>query len=102
MRRACLSHSDCPQSQGCERCLATNAMKGSKTTLSVHMGVCATRQNLRTALIDLDPQSSSYRSFPNDQVRQFFAPCASPWEKLADRCATAGKSKKRLTIHRKK
>ena len=42
--------------------LALIAQKGGsgKTTLSVHMAVCATRQNLRTALIDLDPQGSAY------------------------------------------
>jgi chromosome partitioning protein len=38
------------------------AQKGGsgKTTLAVHMAVCAIRQNLRTALIDLDPQGSAY------------------------------------------
>ena len=42
--------------------LAFIAQKGGsgKTTLAVHMAVCATRQNLRTALIDLDPQASAY------------------------------------------
>lgn len=42
--------------------LAFIAQKGGsgKTTLSVHIAVCATRQNLRTALIDLDPQGSAY------------------------------------------
>jgi len=38
------------------------AQKGGsgKTTLAVHMAVCATRRKLRTALIDLDPQGSAY------------------------------------------
>ena len=42
--------------------LAIIAQKGGsgKTTLAVHMAVCATRQNLRTALIDLDPQGSAH------------------------------------------
>ena len=42
--------------------LAILAQKGGsgKTTLAVHMAVCATRQNLRTALIDLDPQGSAH------------------------------------------
>ncbi len=42
--------------------LAIVAQKGGsgKTTLAVHMAVCACRQNLRTALIDLDPQGSAH------------------------------------------
>ncbi len=42
--------------------LAILAQKGGsgKTTIAVHMAVCATRQNLRTALIDLDPQGSAH------------------------------------------
>lgn len=42
--------------------LAFISQKGGsgKTTLAVHMAVCASRQNLRTALIDLDPQGSAY------------------------------------------
>lgn len=42
--------------------LAIIAQKGGsgKTTLAVHLAVCATRQNLRTALIDLDPQGSAH------------------------------------------
>jgi chromosome partitioning protein len=42
--------------------LAIIAQKGGsgKTTLSVHMAVCAARQNLHTALIDLDPQGSAH------------------------------------------
>jgi len=42
--------------------LAIIAQKGGsgKTTLAVHMAVCAIRQNLRTALIDLDPQGSAF------------------------------------------
>jgi len=42
--------------------LAFIAQKGGsgKTTLAVHMAICATRKNLRTALIDLDPQGSAY------------------------------------------
>jgi len=37
------------------------AQKGGsgKTTIAVHMAVCATQRNLRTALIDLDPQGSA-------------------------------------------
>ncbi len=42
--------------------LAIVAQKGGsgKTTLALHMAVCARRQNLRTALIDLDPQGSAH------------------------------------------
>jgi chromosome partitioning protein len=42
--------------------LAIISQKGGsgKTTLAVHMAVCATRRKLRTALIDLDPQGSAY------------------------------------------
>jgi chromosome partitioning protein len=42
--------------------LAILAQKGGsgKTTLAVHMAVCATRRKLRTALLDLDPQGSAY------------------------------------------
>lgn len=42
--------------------LAIIAQKGGsgKTTLAVHMAVCATRQKLHTALIDLDPQGSAF------------------------------------------
>ncbi|MDQ3960443.1 MAG: AAA family ATPase [Pseudomonadota bacterium] len=38
------------------------AQKGGsgKTTLAVHMAVCAARQKRRTALIDIDPQSSAF------------------------------------------
>lgn len=38
------------------------AQKGGsgKTTLAVHMAVCASRQKHRTALIDIDPQGSAF------------------------------------------
>jgi chromosome partitioning protein len=38
------------------------AQKGGsgKTTLAVHMAVCAARQKRRTALIDIDPQASAF------------------------------------------
>jgi chromosome partitioning protein len=38
------------------------AQKGGsgKTTLAVHMAVCASRQKRRTALIDIDPQGSAF------------------------------------------
>lgn len=41
--------------------LAILAQKGGsgKTTIAVHMAVCATRSKLRTALIDIDPQGSA-------------------------------------------
>ena len=43
--------------------LAIIAQKGGsgKTTLAVHMAVCATRRDINTALIDIDPQSSAYK-----------------------------------------
>jgi chromosome partitioning protein len=42
--------------------IAILAQKGGsgKTTVAVHLAVCATRQKLRTALIDLDPQGSAH------------------------------------------
>ena len=42
--------------------LAIISQKGGsgKTTLAVHMAVCAIRQNLHTAIIDIDPQGSAY------------------------------------------
>ena len=45
--------------------LAIIAQKGGsgKTTIAVHMAVCAMRQKLHTALIDLDPQGSAYDWF---------------------------------------
>jgi chromosome partitioning protein len=41
--------------------LAILAQKGGsgKTTIAVHMAVCAVRSKLRTALIDIDPQGSA-------------------------------------------
>jgi chromosome partitioning protein len=43
--------------------LAIIAQKGGsgKTTLAVHMAVCATRRDINTALIDIDPQASAYK-----------------------------------------
>ena len=43
--------------------LAIIAQKGGsgKTTLAVHLAVCATLHMLKTALIDLDPQASAYQ-----------------------------------------
>jgi chromosome partitioning protein len=51
--------------------LAILAQKGGsgKTTLAVHMAVCATRRNLNIALIDIDPQASAHKwneSRPNE------------------------------------
>jgi chromosome partitioning protein len=45
--------------------LAIIAQKGGsgKTTIAVHMAVCAMRQKLHTALIDIDPQGSAYDWF---------------------------------------
>jgi chromosome partitioning protein len=42
--------------------LAILAQKGGsgKTTVAVHLAVCAARHKLHTALIDLDPQASAY------------------------------------------
>jgi chromosome partitioning protein len=43
--------------------LAIIAQKGGsgKTTLAVHIAVCATRRKINTALIDIDPQASTYK-----------------------------------------
>lgn len=45
--------------------LAIISQKGGsgKTTLAVHMAVCAIRQGLNTAIIDIDPQGSAYDWF---------------------------------------
>lgn len=42
--------------------LAIISQKGGsgKTTIAVHMAVCAVRQRLHTAIIDIDPQGSAY------------------------------------------
>ena len=42
--------------------LAIISQKGGsgKTTIAVHMAVCAVRQGLHTAIIDIDPQGSAY------------------------------------------
>ena len=43
--------------------LAIIAQKGGsgKTTIAVHLAVCASRQKLPTALIDIDPQASAFK-----------------------------------------
>ena len=43
--------------------LAIIAQKGGsgKTTVAVHMAVCAARRKLKTAIIDIDPQSSAFQ-----------------------------------------
>ena len=43
--------------------LAILAQKGGsgKTTVAVHMAVCAARQKLKVAIIDIDPQRSAYQ-----------------------------------------
>lgn len=45
--------------------MAIISQKGGsgKSTVAVHMAVCAVRQGLHTALIDLDPQGSTYDWF---------------------------------------
>ena len=48
------------------------AQKGGsgKTTVAVHMAVCAARQGLKTAILDIDPQRSAYNwneSRPEDR-----------------------------------
>lgn len=42
--------------------LAILAQKGGsgKTTIAVHMAVCAAQRNLKTAIIDIDPQRSAF------------------------------------------
>jgi chromosome partitioning protein len=52
--------------------LAILAQKGGsgKTTLAVHMAVCATQRKLKTAIIDIDPQGSAFQwnqSRPDDK-----------------------------------
>jgi chromosome partitioning protein len=42
--------------------IAIISQKGGsgKTTIAVHLAVCASQQNLKTALLDIDPQASAY------------------------------------------
>ncbi len=52
--------------------LAIVSQKGGsgKTTIAVHMAVCAARRKLKTAIIDIDPQGSAFQwnaSRPDDQ-----------------------------------
>lgn len=43
--------------------LAIEAQKGGsgKTTVAVHMAVCAKERNIKTAIIDIDPQHSAFK-----------------------------------------
>ena len=52
-----------------------------KTTLAVHMAVCAARQKRRTALIDIDPQSSAFNwNESRDEGRKLDAAKAGAWQ----------------------
>lgn len=59
------------------------AQKGGsgKTTLAVHMAVCAARQKRRTALIDIDPQGSAFSwNESRDEGRKLDAAKAEAWQ----------------------
>jgi chromosome partitioning protein len=59
------------------------AQKGGsgKTTLAVHMAVCAARQKRRTALIDIDPQGSVFNwNESRDEGRKLDAAKAEAWQ----------------------
>jgi chromosome partitioning protein len=75
--------------------LAILAQKGGsgKTTVAVHMAVCAVQRKLKTAIIDLDPQRSAYQwnaSRPDDQKLDAIAAEAEQLAVLLQRAAGGG------------
>ena len=51
--------------------LAIISQKGGsgKTTIAVHMAVCAIRQGYHTAIIDIDPQGSAFDWYQSREVQ---------------------------------
>jgi chromosome partitioning protein len=75
--------------------LAVISQKGGsgKTTIAVHMAVCAARRNVKTALIDIDPQHSAFswnESRPEDRKLDAVAAEASQLAALLQQAQTAG------------
>jgi chromosome partitioning protein len=77
------------------RIIAILAQKGGsgKSTVAVHMAVCATRNKLKTALIDIDPQRSAFQwndSRPPDMKLDAIAANASQLAGLLQKARAGG------------
>src|SRR3984893_12002271 len=77
------------------RTLAIISQKGGsgKTTIAVHMAVCAAQRKIKTALIDIDPQHSAFswnESRPEDQKLDAVAADASQLAALLQQAQAAG------------
>jgi chromosome partitioning protein len=77
------------------RTLAIISQKGGsgKTTIAVHMAVCAALSKLKTAILDIDPQHSAYgwnESRPEDRKLDAVAADASQLAALLHQADTAG------------
>jgi chromosome partitioning protein len=75
--------------------LAIISQKGGsgKTTIAVHMAVCAAQRNIKTALIDIDPQHSAFswnESRPEDRKLDAVAADASQLAALLQEAHAAG------------
>lgn len=75
--------------------LAIISQKGGsgKTTLAVHMAVCAAMQNRKTALLDIDPQRSAFQwnqSRPAGRKLDAVAAAAHQLAELLTKAAAAG------------
>jgi chromosome partitioning protein len=75
--------------------LAIISQKGGsgKTTIAVHIAVCAAQRNVKTALIDIDPQHSAYswnESRPEDRRLDAVAADASQLVPLLQQAQAAG------------
>ena len=80
--------------------LAINAQKGGsgKTTIAVHLAVCATQHDIHTALIDIDPQASAFKwNESRDEARKLDAIKATPAQ-LAGLLGQAKKAKAGLVV----
>ncbi|MBF0554725.1 MAG: AAA family ATPase [Nitrospirae bacterium] len=66
--------------------LAIIAQKGGsgKTTIAVHLAVCAVLHNIETALIDIDPQASAYHWNVSRQPENRLDAAKADAEQLAD------------------
>lgn len=77
------------------RTLGIVAQKGGsgKTTVAVHVAVCAARQGLKTAIIDIDPQHSAYNwneSRPDDRKLDAVAAEIGQLDGLLERAKAGG------------
>jgi len=66
-----------------------------KTTVSVHMAACAAQRNLKTAIIDIDPQRSAY--LWNEAAGRSQTGCGCGRHQPTCRSASAGSSWRRQT-----